>query len=743
MVGDINPGDLVSVIVEMEEYQAREISEQHLSYAVHDVTSKGGGSPERKSMKDFAKGYFRFCPKTNRFIGVKQLSGMSRLLFPLIGLAAMVWILIRVIPKPSRLSYPCVRTAMPIASGFIGYMAMLVLSGVAFLRSKKPMRYYPVFFLGAFVVCGISGFVLFDDDFLHKAVELTSDATVNANEPMGIAKGMPGKEGRVVWVHNANAVNQNCNPSLLNHAWWAAENNNQSTIDSMVSAAIDSLTGQKTDSAAWHAIFVYHNQTRGKGAVDYAPGEKIFIKINESSGWGGNFNPSDLSKVNGNWYGMSETSPAIVLSVLHQLVDIVHVAQSDIYVGDPIRNLYKEWYTQWHARYPNIHFLGYDNYASLGREQVKPSSSAATKIHYSDRGTILRANAMYPSSVVGTDPIWYDSLYTIFEDAEYMLNIPQMKGHMRAGMTMFAKNHFGSQSRSSAGHLHLGLPCPEEMDYGDTSRLGYGLYRVQVDLMTQSLLRKKNLLFLMDALWATAYEQDKPIKWQMAPFNNTYSSSVFVSLDNIAIESVGYDFLRSEFTVARLSGLSGTEKLAFVQMRGADDYLHQAADSTNWPAGIKYDPDSTGVHIFSLGVHEHWNNATEKKYSRNLGTGTGIELVQVEFAKTTSVANQGSRTPDLFELSQNYPNPFNPSTTISYTMTERSSVDVTIYDIQGRIVKSLVSGLQSPGTQRVVWNGTDSRGNPLSSGVYIYRVRASSLESGRVFDRSAKMLLMK
>ena len=258
---------------------------------------------------------------------------------------------------------------------------------------------------------------------------------------------------------------------------------------------------------------------------------------------------------------MSETSPAMVLSVLHQLVDIVHVAQTDIYIGDPIRNIYKHLYDQWHARYPDIHFLGYDNYSNLGREQVVRSSSAATKIHYSDRGTILRENAMYPTSIVGTDPIWYDSLYTIYEDAEYMLNIPQLKGHMRAGMTMFAKNHFGSQSRSSAGHLHKGLPCPEEMDYGDTSRLGYGLYRVQVDLMTHSLLRKKNLIFLLDALWGTDYEQDKPLKWQMAPFNNTYSSSVFASLDNVAIESVGYDFLRSEFTVARLSGLSGTEKL--------------------------------------------------------------------------------------------------------------------------------------------------------------------------------------
>jgi hypothetical protein len=418
----------------------------------------------------------------------------------------------------------------------------------------------------------------------------------------------------------------------------------------------------------------------------------------------------------------------MVLAVLHQLVDIVHVAQADIYIGDPIRNLYKHLYDQWHARYPNVHYLGYDNYTSLGREQVQRSSSAATKIHYSDRGTILRENVMYPTSVFGKDPIWYDSLYTIYEDAEYMLNIPQLKGHMRAGMTMFAKNHFGSQSRSSAGHLHNGLPCPAEMDYGDTSRLGYGLYRVQVDLMTQSILRKKNLIFIMDALWGTAYEQDKPIKWQMAPFKNTYSSSVFASLDNVAIESVGYDFLRSEFTVARLSGLSGTEKLAFVQMRGADDYLHQAADSTKWPAGIKYDPDSSGVHIYSLGVHEHWNNAIDKKYTRNLGTGNGIELKSIEQGTTTGVASQENRAPEYFTLYQNYPNPFNPTTNITYSIPTNSKVVIKIYNVAGREVETIENSVRSAGTYTITFDAKQ-----LASGVYFYNLTANNHSATKKF----------
>jgi hypothetical protein len=676
-------------------------------------------------MKTYFHKYIKVCPKTGRIRKITLPGGFYKLLFPLIGIAAMIWVLIRVIPKPSRLKYPCVQTAMPIASGFIGYLAMLGLSTIAFFRSKKSFRYYPVFFLGSFLVCGISGFVLFEKGYLYKEVVLTSDASVTANEPIGIAQGILGKEGRVVWVHNPNAVNQNCDPSLLNHAWWMAENNNQAIIDSMVSAAIDSLTGQKSDSAAWKAIFQYHNAKRGKDTANYVAGEKIFIKINECSGWGGNFNPTDLSKVNGNWYGMSETTPAMVLSMLHQLVDVVHVAQTDIYIGDPIRNIYKEWYEQWHPKYPDVHYLGYDNKTNLGREQVKRSASAALKIHYSDRGTILRSNVMDLSSKIGTDPIWYDSLYTIYEDAEYMLNIPQLKGHMRAGISMFAKNHFGSQSRSSAGHLHYGLPCPIQLDRGDTSRAGYGLYRVQVDLMTQSLLRKKNLIFLMDALWGTDYEQDKPLKFQMAPFNNTYSSSVFASLDNVAIESVGYDFLRSEFTVARAQELG---KAAFVQVRGVDDYLHQAADSTNWPAGIKYDPDSTGVHIFSLGVHEHWNNAIDKKYTRNLGTGNGIELKSVEQGTTTGVASQENRAPEYFTLGQNYPNPFNPTTIITYSIPTNSKVVIKIYNVAGREVETIENRVRSAGTYTITFDAKH-----LASGVYFYKLTANNHSAAKKF----------
>jgi hypothetical protein len=609
---------------------------------------------------------------------------------------------------------------MPLASGFIGYLAMLALSGIAFFRSKKSIRYYPVFFLGAFVVFGISGFYLLDS----QEVQLTKNATVNPNEPIGVAKGI--FPGRVVWVHDTSAVNQNCVVNQSGHGWYLRENNNQTTVDKMVSSALHSVTGQTTDSAAWRMVFQYHNTTRGKGAVSYVRGEKVFIKTNATSAY--SYNAKDLSAVS----YVSETSVAPVLAVLRQLVNVVGVAQTDIYIGDPMKHIYKHLYDVWHGEFPNVHYLDYDH-STLGREKVVASNTAI--IHYSDRGTVLRKNDY--NAATSNEPVYLDYLYTILENAEYMINIPMLKGHMRAGMTMFAKNHFGSHTRANAAYLHNGLVAPFEMSRGIT-RSGYGLYRIQVDIMTHSFLGKKNLIYIMDALWATDYELDVPVKWQIAPFNNTYMSSVFVSLDPVAIESVGYDFLRSEFTVDR-NPLAGT----YVQMDGVDDYLHQAADSLNWPSGIKYDPDSTGVHVYSLGTHEHWDNATDMKYSRNLNptSGTGIELIETE-QTATSVAER-ENSPEYFRIYPNYPNPFNPSTTIAYSLPEKSSVEIKIFDLQGREIRSFTVGAQSPGYQRVVWNGTNDRGNPIASGVYVYRVTASSLGDGKTFAQSAKMLLLK
>jgi hypothetical protein len=95
---------------------------------------------------------------------------------------------------------------------------------------------------------------------------------------------------------------------------------------------------------------------------------------------------------------------------------------------------------------------------------------------------------------------------------------------------------------------------------------------------------------------------------------------MLASQDGVAIESVALDFIRSEPTYADSDIVHGT----------ADNYLHEAAQADNPPSGTVYDPEGDGSHLTSLGAHEHWNNATSRQYSRNLGTGNGIELVSAQ-----------------------------------------------------------------------------------------------------------------
>jgi hypothetical protein len=657
------------------------------------------------------------CPKKwlkkNRYSFSDHSHKFSKWLFPVTGLACLIWFLIRVIPKPSRAQYPCMKVAAPIASSFLLYVTGLAATIFSFKKARQYFRkaQYPVaviLFLSGITVAlfmmsnrGTASFSSSVPDNL-----LTGPAD-SANHPMGMAKGI--FPGRVVWVHNPDATNENCIVDDPEHGYFMSENIDQAEVDRMLSASLQSLAGQTSDSAAWDAIFRYHNTLRGKGAVNYVAGEKIFIKTNATSAM--HVDPTNLTSTS--YHGVCETSVAPVLAVLRQLVNVVGVAQSDIYVGDPIKHIYKHLYDIWHLEFPDVHYLDHDDYSYLGREQAVPSTTA--KITYSDKGTILR--------IPFGGPVYDDYLYTIFEDAEYILNIPVLKGHQRAGMTMFAKNHFGSHTRDFASHLHNGLVSPEGP--GDLRRIGYGLYRIQVDIMSHDLLGGKNLVYIMDALWASDWELHMPVKWNMPPFNNDYTSSIFVSLDPVAIESVGYDFLRSEFTTE-----SGAD--TSVQMWGVDDYLHQAADSVNWPQGIRYDPNHSGVYIASLGVHEHWNNLTDKEYTRNLGTGDGIELIDIEQTAPTGIINTENNA-EYFQLFQNYPNPFNPATTINYVIQGETKVKLEVFDILGRKVVTLVNMKQPAGKYQVEWDATGFTG-----GIYLYRIVT---EKG--FTQTKKLVLLK
>ena len=93
--------------------------------------------------------------------------------------------------------------------------------------------------------------------------------------------------------------------------------------------------------------------------------------------------------------------------------------------------------------------------------------------------------------------------------------------------------------------------------------------------------------------------------------------------------------------------------------------------------------------------------------------------------------------PETFALHQNYPNPFNPATTLRYDLPEDALVNITIYDMMGRVVNNLASSQQRAGYKSIQWNATNEQGHPVSAGLYLYTIEAGE------FRQTRKMVLLK
>jgi hypothetical protein len=102
-----------------------------------------------------------------------------------------------------------------------------------------------------------------------------------------------------------------------------------------------------------------------------------------------------------------------------------------------------------------------------------------------------------------------------------------------------------------------------------------------------------------------------------------------------------------------------------------------------------------------------------------------------------SIGTDINTVPSKFTLHQNYPNPFNPITSLRYDLPEQAQVTLTVYDLMGREVTQLINTIQETGYKSVQWDATDSFGNPVSAGVYLYQICAGE------FVQTRKMVLLK
>ncbi len=554
------------------------------------------------------------------------------LMFYLLGIISTIWFLLRVIPKPSRASYPCMRAAAPFMSGFVVYLLTLGGITVALRKAKKNIFRARSIAAGSFMVVAVvgMGFAITQGSLdIFASVPPATGPDDGPNQPMGIGRGVI--PGRVVWSWNPQATNENC----IDY-YFKPTNTDFKIVGKMVNESVKKLTGKKKSSESWDALFRSFNKQKKNKDVGYTKGEKIFIKINQTTARAA-LNKEDMA--NGftlrppsrPTLGTVQTGPAVVLEIIRELINVAGVEQKDIAIGDPQNHVFGYNSDAWRAEFPNIVII--DNVTSQsGRTLIHPTTNEL--VFYSDKTQT-------------------DRLYDIIENANYMINVANLKPHLRNGITLTAKNHFGSQSRSGAYHLHYSLVSP--VSNAKPTNGGYHKYRGLVDLMGSKYLGQNTLLYVIDGLFGGgANEGGPPVKYFMAPFNNDWSNSIFISQDQVALESVCYDFLRTEWNGINKHDPSNNLSEIMPDANGVDDYLHQAADPANWPNGITYDPDNSGKPLPSLGVHEHWKNAETKQYSGTLGKSKGIELLSIpdklvgpEAYKLTSKPNVTNTTSEV------------------------------------------------------------------------------------------------
>jgi Domain of unknown function (DUF362)/Carbohydrate binding module (family 6) len=393
-----------------------------------------------------------------------------------------------------------------------------------------------------------------------------------ANHPFGTPRGV--RPGRVVWTHDPKAVSWDGRTGN----WWEDRWNDQPAIDGLVSNGLRRLADTADDAAAWQALFRAFNRRTGRGDAGYRAGERIAIKINENNA----ASHAPTTEIN--------ASPQLVLALLKTLVTGAGVPAADITVFDASRFITDDVFQKSHAVFPEVRFV--DHIGGDGR---------------------IRATFVAGAIPYSVDTRLATGVAACLVEATYAIDLAILKGHGGQGVTLCAKNWYGATSIDPDWHHNF-------HDGFEARRDGRPTYLTFVDFMGHRDMGAKTVLFLIDALYADDLVNGPPRRrWALPPFGGAWPASLLLSQDGVAIDSVGIDFLRSEWP-----GLA--------DLAGCDGYLHEAARAEAPPSGAVYDPERDGTRLGSLGVHEHWNDAIHKQYSRNLGTGDGIELVEVPTA---------------------------------------------------------------------------------------------------------------
>jgi hypothetical protein len=224
-----------------------------------------------------------------------------------------------------------------------------------------------------------------------------------------------------------------------------------------------------------------------------------------------------------------------------------------------------------------------------------------------------------------------------------------------------------------------------------------------------------------------------PINDAPSSFALNEQDSVYITMDNFASDSI-------VFTWGESTDIDGDELLydftASLKVNGQVKAEYSSSSLTD--REMKIDYQSVFDEIFAaqamVGGIE-WDVSVTDGVAE-VTSGNGALTLGVN-ASAAVLSINGELLPEVFALHQNYPNPFNPVTTLRYDLPENGHVNIIIYDMLGKQVKTLVNKAQDAGYKSVIWDATNDYGKPVSAGIYLYQIQAGEYISTK------KMVLLK
>ena len=215
-------------------------------------------------------------------------------------------------------------------------------------------------------------------------------------------------------------------------------------------------------------------------------------------------------------------------------------------------------------------------------------------------------------------------------------------------------------------------------------------------------------------------EEDCPMSnMVLMGFGEVTDSSLEITYDTNA-DMAGFQFTVSGLTLLGASG-GAAEESGFTVSVGSE---------TGIVIGFAFDGSTIGAGAGTLTTLSAWNpNGNTVACMSDVvisdTNGGSFADVMVGDCADISMLDISDGLPVEYSLSQNYPNPFNPSTNINFSIVDASEVSLKVYDLSGKEINELANNFYTPGTYNVIWDATDSYGNQVSSGIYIYQLKTN------------------